>query len=322
MTTKRFILYFTILATLVVLPLLSLKSQYHLHIFNSTLVFVMFSMSFNLVFGFTGYMPLSHLGIWAVGAYTSAILATKLGVSVWLSIMAGAASAAIFSYAIGMLSFRVKGHYFAILTLAFSEILIIIARNWVALTGGPMGIVGIPVPRIFVPGLLDFSFSSRISYYYLLLVATLGVLCFLWRLLNSPLGRSFVAIREDETLAQFMGLKSLDFKILSFCISGFIAGLSGALFCHYQRVLGPSNFAFPYLAQVLAVVMVGGTRTFWGPVVGCAILIPMPELLRLFERYRLLIFGILLITTIIYAPKGLVGFFEEYRRRRHQLKGQ
>ena len=145
---------------------------------------------------------------------------------------------------------------------------------------------------------------------------TFGVLYFLWNLLNSPLGRTFVAIREDETLAQSMGLKSLDFKLLSFCISGFIAGMSGALFCHYQQILGPSNFAFAYLAQVLAVIMVGGARTFWGPVVGCLILVPLPELLRGFTRYRLLIFGILLIVTIIYTPKGLVGFFEEYRYRK------
>lgn len=320
MATKRATLYLTILSISLLLPLLSLKSQYQLHIFNLTLIFIMFSMSFNLVFGFTGYMPLSHIGIWAVGAYTSAILATKSGANVWLAMLMGAIMAAIFSYVIGMLSFRVKGHYFAILTLAFSEILIIIAINWVDLTGGAMCIVGIPAPEIHIPGILHFVFSSRISYYYLFLIVTLGVLYFLWRLLRSPLGRTFVAIREDETLAQSMGLKTLDFKLLSFCISGFIAGLSGALFCHYQQILGPSNFAFAYLAQVLAVIMVGGTRTFWGPVAGCLILVPLPELLRGFARYRLLIFGILLIVTIIYAPKGLVGFFEEYRAKRHQLK--
>lgn len=322
MTVKRSILYLFILSTLIGLPLLSIKSQYQLHIFNLTLIFIMFSMSFNLVFGFTGYMPLSHLGIWAVGAYTSAILSTKLGLNVWLTIISGALMASIFSYAIGLLSFRVKGHYFAILTLAFSEILIIIIRNWVDLTGGAMGIVGIPIPGIRIHGIIDFSFSTRISYYYLLLVVTSGMMYFLWNLLNSALGRTFIAIREDEILAQSMGLKSLDFKLLSFCISGFIAGLSGALFCHYQQILGPSNFAFAYLAQVLVVIMVGGSRTFWGPVIGCVILVPLPELLRVFERYRLIIFGTLLIVTIIYAPKGLVGFFEAYWERRKFLKGR
>jgi branched-chain amino acid transport system permease protein len=265
-------------------------------------------------------MPLSHIGIWAVGAYSSAIFSTKVGMSVWLTIIIGALVAALFSYVIGLLSFRVKGHYFAILTLAFSEILIIIARNWVNLTGGAMGIVGIPTPRIHIPGILDFSFSSRISFYYLFLAVTLGVLFFLWRLIHSPLGRAFIAIREDETLAQFMGLKSMNFKLLSFCISGCITGLSGALFSHYQQILGPSNFAFAYLAQVLAVIMVGGSRTFWGPVIGCIILVPLPELLRLFERYRHLVFGALLIITIIYAPKGLVGFFEDFREKRVNLK--
>ncbi len=317
---KGTVYYLSILAASILLPLLSIKSQYQLHIFNMALIFIMFSMSFNLVFGFTGYMPLSHIGIWAVGAYTSAILATNLGMSVLLAMITGAVMAAFFSFVIGLLSFRVKGHYFAILTLAFSEILIIIARNWVGLTGGAMGIVGIPTPRIYIPGILDFSFSSRISFYYLFLVITLGVLYFLWRLIHSPLGRTFIAIREDETLAQFMGLKSLDFKLLSFCISGFIAGLSGALFCHYQQILGPSNFAFAYLAQVLAVIMVGGSRTFWGPVIGCIILVPLPELLRLFERYRHLVFGALLIITILYAPKGLVGFFEDFREKRNSLK--
>ena len=319
---KGTILYSAIIAASILLPLLSLKSQYQLHVFNVTLIFIIFSMSFNLVFGFTGYMPLSHIGIWAVGAYTSAILSTKLGVSVWVTMIAGAFMAALFSYVIGVLAFRVRGHYFAILTLAFSEILIIIARNWVDLTGGAMGIVDIPLPRIHIPGIIEFSFTTRISYYYLLLAVTLCVLFLLWRLLYSPLGRAFIAIREDETLSQSMGLKALDFKLLSFCISGFIAGLSGALFCHYQQVLGPSNFAFAYLAQVLAVIMVGGSRTFWGPVIGCIILVPLPELLRLFARYRLIIFGSLLIATIIYAPKGLVGFFEEYRLRKKRLKGE
>jgi len=320
MLGKRTIRYLLILVGVTVLPLFSLESQYQLHIFNMALIFIMFSMSFNLVFGFTGYMPLSHIGIWAVGAYTSAILATKLGMSVWLTMISGAIMAVIFSYIIGVLSFRVKGHYFAILTLAFSEILIIIATNWVDLTGGAMGIVGIPTPRIYLPGILDFSFSSRISFCYLFLIVNLGVLYFLWRLIYSPLGRAFIAIREDETLSQFMGLKALDFKLLSFCIGGFIAGLSGALFCHYQRVLGPSNFAFAYLAQVLAIIMVGGSRTFWGPVVGSIILVPLPEMFRLFERYRLIVFGLLLIITIIYAPKGVVGFFNEYADRRKQLK--
>jgi len=318
---KRTILYSTIIMASVLLPLCSLKSQYQLHVFNVTLIFIIFSISFNLVFGFTGYMPLSHIGIWAVGAYTSAILSTKLGVNVWLAMIAAAFMSAIFSYAIGVLSFRVKGHYFAILTLAFSEILVIIARNWVDLTGGAMGIVDIPSPRIHINGILEFSFTSRISYYYLLLAVTVGTLFLLWRVLHSPLGRAFIAIREDETLSQSMGLKAPDFKLLSFCISGFIAGLSGALFCHYQQVLGPSNFAFAYLAQVLAVIMVGGSRTFWGPVIGCLLLVPLPELLRLFARYRLIIFGTLLIVTIIYAPKGLVGSFEEYRIRKRQVKG-
>jgi branched-chain amino acid transport system permease protein len=312
------------LAGALVAPFL-LANSYQINVLVLVLLFVLLALSLDLLLGYTGYLSLAHHGLWAVGAYATAILTVKAGLGVWPSILLSTLFTAAFGAAIAVPAFRVRGHYFALATLAIGELIRIVINNWVSLTEGPFGLTDIPSPALPVVGTID----SRIEFYYLTLAVVVVVLVGFLRLLRSPFGRCLRTIREDEDLAQAQGLHLMHYKVTAFALSAAIAGVSGALFAHYQHVIGPDNFEIQYMAEMLVMVIVGGSGVIAGLVVGPLIFIPLPEFLRglnqlggesgfvdALSQSRLVIFGLLLILIVIKAPDGLAGRAKSALERR------
>jgi branched-chain amino acid transport system permease protein len=290
------------LVAALVAPLV-LPTTYHVNVLVTAGLFVLLALSLDLLLGFTGYLSLAHHGLWAVGAYTTALLTTSHGLGVWPALAAAPLVAGGVAAALAVPAFRVRGHYFALVTLAMGELIRITLLNWVPVTQGPFGVTGIPRPALPGLGVLD----GRLSYYYLVLAAVVVVLAAVVRVLGSPLGRSLVAVREDEELAEAQGLWLMPYKVVAFACSGAIAGLAGGLFASYQGVIGPNNFTIQYMAEMLVMLIVGGSGVVAGSVVGPLVFVPLPELTRVLGDARLLVFGLILVGIVIWAPEGVAG---------------
>ena len=278
-------------------------NTYQINVLVLVLIFVLLAISVDLLLGFTGYLSLAHHGLWGVGAYSSAVFATKLGFPVVPSMIAAMLFTAAVAAAVAVPSFRVRGHYFALVTLAMGELIVLVLNNWVAVTEGPFGFTGIPEPWLPVLGTID----GRLAYYYLTLAVVVAVLAGVLKVLSSPFGLCLRAIREDEDLAEAQGLHLSHYKVTAYAMSGFLAGVAGALFAHYQSVLGPDNFYITYMAEMLVMVIVGGSGYVAGSIVGPLIFVTLPEVWRAVGELRLVLFGALLIVMVIWAPDGIVG---------------
>ncbi|HID86508.1 MAG TPA: branched-chain amino acid ABC transporter permease [Anaerolineae bacterium] len=312
-----------LLGLLLSVPLV-ITSPYHLHIVIISGIFVLLAASLNLITGYSGRLNLGHAAFYGIGAYTSALLALRLNVPFWLGLPSGGLLSVLFGVLIGLPCLRLKGPYLAIATLGFGEITRLVLHNWVSLTNGPLGLRGIPgPPSIAIPGLLIIEFDSKISYYYLLLAVLTASLYVIYRLINSELGRTFLAIREDETLAEMIGIDTTRAKLMNFAVAAFFAGVAGSLYAHYVRFISPETFSFLESSAALTMVVIGGLGTFVGPILGGIIFSLLPEFLRAVAEFRMIIYGATLSISIFFMPKGLAGLLDSiyvYVRTRSEAR--
>jgi branched-chain amino acid transport system permease protein len=279
------------------------KNTYHLDLMTGVGIFALLAMGLNVVVGFTGLLNLGYAAFFAIGAYTYALLNLHWHWSFWCGLpLAGLVSMGC-GFLIGIPSIRVRGDYLAITTLGFGEITRIAFNNLDRWTGGPNGLLGIARPRFF--GIV-FSVNPT-PYFYLVLVMVALTAFFLFRLYRSKIGRALVAVREDELAASCMGVHALGVKLAAFGISAFIAGLAGAVFAAKQTVITPDSFDFVLSVLLLAMVVLGGMGNIWGAALGALVLGVLPELLRGFAIYRMLIFGSVMILMMIFCPQGILG---------------
>ena len=275
-------------------------NSYFLNIVIVAGIYIILALGLNLTTGFTGQVSLGHAAFYAIGAYTAAILSTKLGWSIWLTLPFSAATAWAVGAVLGLPSLRVKEDFLAVVTMGLGLIIQSLALN-LKITGGPMGIGNIAPLKVFgqavgMPGFLMFE---------IILVVLLTFV--LYRIVNSRVGRALIAIREDETVANTLGINTTRYKVLAFAIGAMYAGIAGALFAHYFTYVSPDSFGFMESAIILSMVVLGGLGSIPGSILGAIILSVMPELLRGFEDYRLLIYGLLLVIMMRYMPQGLFG---------------
>ena len=285
-------------------------NTYHLYVITLTLIYVILALSFDLLGGHMGYFPLAHHALFATGAYASAIFATRINGSFWLAFPFAVIVTSLVSLAIVFPSLRLKGHYFAIGTLALGEVIIIVINNWVELTRGPFGILDIPKPSLF-----GIVLASRLAYYYLVLAFTLFTILVIQRVVNSDFGRCIHSIREDETLAESMGLNTRNYKLITGLISGAIAGIAGSLFAHLQTVVTPDSFQAIVLINLIIIVILGGAGNLLGPIIGAFLVVPVLEILRIAIGVRYIIFGVLLLILMLASPKGVVPNIVHYLKR-------
>ncbi|MDF2809020.1 MAG: hypothetical protein K0S56_51 [Microvirga sp.] len=298
-----------LLALAVALPLV-LTSNYHLGIAHQALIFIILAIGYDVLLGFTGLLSFGHIGLFAIGAYTSAILVMSTGAP----FLVGLVGAAILTGAVGVLiaipALRIKGHYLTLLTLALGEVIRLAIRSMEGLTHGSSGLSGIPRPEI-----LGFSFRQAVPLYYLLLIFAIVAIAFVWRLKISRFGRAFMSVRDAEIGAEVCGVNTSSTKILAFGISAILAGIAGSLYAHTMRFISPEFFSLGLTVTLLAMVLIGGRGTVVGPVIGAALLIVLPEALRFVKEYYLLAFGLAIWLCVVSMPEGLAGLGRRLLKR-------
>ena len=285
--------------------------EYLLHILLIAGIYVILTLSLNLIVGYTGLPALGHAAFSCIGAYTSSLLALNIGLSPWIGLLIGACVAALSGIIIGYPAVRLKGDYLALATFGLGVIVYSIAKNWISLTRGPMGLPGIPGFSVF-----GFQFSGIWSYLLLVLAfvsITIGVIR---RIVNSPFGRILRSIREDEIASEALGKDTTKYKLLVFIIGAFFAGIAGSLYAHYITFIDPSSFTVMESITILLMVIFGGMGSISGSIVGAVILVVFPELLRFLGMpssiaapMRQMIYGLLLVVLMIKRPQGIMGAY-------------
>jgi len=307
LSIRKVAIFFTV--SLILFPAI-VRDPYILHLIILSLMFAVLSLSWNFICGYAGIFTFGHQGFFGIGAYFSALLAMKAGVSPWVGLLIGGIAPTILSFFIGLPCLRLRAApYVALTTLGFSEIARITCMNLVGLTRGELGLWGIPTLPSFQIGslIVDFSGVSRIPYYYLILIIFFITVIVLYRQIHSPTGLALKAIRESQDAAESLGVPITRYKLIAFLISSFFAGLVGAFYAHYIVILTPTSiFSVGIMVEIVAITLIGGLGTFTGPIAGAFILTIGLEYLRAFGEYRFIIYGILLVIIILFVPHGLI----------------
>ena len=311
MTQKRFyIILFAVAGLFCFLPLG--LDDYRLHVVIVSLFYVMMASSWNLLAGYAGQVSFAHAAFAGVGAYTSGILAVKLGINPWVGIFMGTILAGLLGIVLGFVCIRMGGIYLSLSTLAFSEILHIIIINEYEVTRGTMGLQ--------VPALM--SQYSKAAYLYIMVAGAVLTLIVVYRVIHSNVGLNFRSVRNDELAASSLGVNVVQTRVLAFTISSALAGMAGGLYGHYLLLITPEIPSLDQQFLVLAMTVIGGMGSFLGPVVGSFILEILSEYIRAYGEYHVLVFGLVALGMARFAPEGLTGLVRGYRFRRTGLEGR
>jgi len=297
-------------AALLTLPLW-LASPYHLHVVIMAGIFTILALSLNLLLGYTGQLSLGHAGFFGIGAYTSALLALRWQWPFWLALPSAALAAGLAGYGIGRLALKVRGAYFVLVTISFAGVISLISINWMELTNGPLGLPGVPAPEL---GRL--SFRTKSAYYYIVLLSAAVAYALCHRVVHSRLGRAFVALRENEPLAESVGIDPTRTLVAAAVLSAAMAGVAGSLYAHYTRFVSPEVFLFSYTVTMVIMVVAGGKGTLLGPVVGAVLFTALPEALReaMAWQWQMLAYGVVLVLLVFFLPRGIVPTVATWRR--------
>ncbi|MCP3027957.1 branched-chain amino acid ABC transporter permease [Halobacillus sp. A5] len=294
------------------------QNDYWLHILTLSFIWMIAVYGLNLLAGYTGYLSLAHAGFFAIGAYSLGLLTVKAGINYWAALVLSCVITSVIGFLIGLISLRTREHFFAIYTLCVGYVIYLVIDKWDSLTGGVRGLIGIPAPSNIGP----LSFESTLSQYYLVLFFLLATIFVMYRIVHSLSGRTFIAIRNSEELAGTIGISTMKNKLVVFVLSTFFAGLAGALYASFIRFIGPDIGYTTVIFDLLTYLLVGGIGTLAGPVVGTMLIVSVSQSLQFLQDYRMLIFGPLLTLIIIFYPRGIVGFFSDWYRKRQSTKLQ
>lgn len=291
------------LISILLFPILPfILTDYYMDILVMTGIYIILALGLNVIVGFAGLLNLGYAAFYAIGAYTYAILNTKMGLGFWTVLPISCTLTALAGLLLAIPSLRLRGDYLAIATLGFGEMTRIVLNNWDSLTNGPNGISGISPPTLF-----SFSFGDITSFYYLVLFMVFLTILIIKRIQNSRIGRAWFAIREDEIAASAIGIDVFRYKLYAFVFGTFWAGIAGTLFAGKMQFVSPESFTFMESILILSMIILGGIGNIYGVIVGAFLLILIPELLRETQLYRMLLLGIGLVLLMIFKPKGLFG---------------
>lgn len=289
---------------LALLPALDVGG-YVLNVMVTIFIFSMLAVSLDLVMGWAGQFSFAHAAFFGIGAYTAAIAQRDFGTGFWLNLPAGMVIAGLSGLLLGLPALRLRGHFLAIVTIAFQTIVYLALTQWKSLTGGQFGIEVKAVEGLATIG----------RFYYLALALAVITVAIGWILTHSRLGRAWQAVRDDEVLARAIGLNTTAGKLAAFVLAAALAGAAGVLVAHHVRGVTPDDFTVLTSATIVAMVVVGGRGTIWGPLLGAVVFTALPEVLGFAASYRLVIYGFLMILMIIVMPEGVFGAWLRWRER-------
>ncbi|MBT2637941.1 branched-chain amino acid ABC transporter permease [Bacillus sp. ISL-39] len=295
----------------VVFPFVT-QNDYFIHIMTLSFIWMIGVYGLNLLAGYTGYLSLAHAGFFAVGAYSLGLLTVKAEMNFWLAFVLALIITSILGFLVGLIALRTKEHFFAIYTLCVGYILYLVIDKWDSLTEGVRGLIGIPAPSNIGP----ISFETPLSQYYLVLVILLVVILIVYRIVHSLTGRTYIAIRNSEDLAQTIGISTMKNKLEAFVLSTFFAGLSGALYASFIRFIGPDIGNIVITFDLLTYLLIGGIGTLSGPIVGTVLVVWISQQLQFLQDYRMLIFGPILTLLVIFYPRGIAGSIAGWNAKR------
>jgi branched-chain amino acid transport system permease protein len=279
-----------------------IRVNHTLGIICRMLIYVTLAGSLNAINGYSGQFCLGIIGFFAIGAYTHAILGANYGISFWLNLPLGGIFAAIIGLVIAFPTLKMSGIYLSLVTLGFSEIVRLVALNWTSLTGGPLGIRGIPTPSLF-----GFTIRTPQHFYYVFLGIAIVYMYSTYRVIHSRVGRAWMSIREDQLASQSLGVEIKFYKTLNFMYGAFWAGVIGAAFASYLRFVDSTFFILDEGFNVLSMVIIGGSGTLIGPAAGAIILTYLTEALRELGQWRMVAYALLIIIMMWVRPQGLAG---------------
>ena len=301
--SKRFALIWVFI--LIAVPFV-IKNLYYLHLLNYMLILIIITVGFHLLIGFAGQISIGHAAFVAIGAYVSAYLSVTMGLSFWLALPLSGIITGFIGYLIGKPITKFNGAYLAIATIGIGEITRLVLINWTEVTHGAQGFKGIPSPTLF-----GLAINNDLRYYWLLVPIVIIVYFLINTLIDSEVGRAFRSIRDEEIAAEFAGVDVTKMKLLAFTISAILAGIGGSLLAHMNGYLSPFDFNITQSIAYLMMVLLGGLGYKWGPIIGVFLLTFSKEWFRFFDEYYLIIYGLMLVTIILFMPKGICGFFTD-----------
>jgi ABC-type branched-subunit amino acid transport system permease subunit len=287
------------------LPLLT-SSNYILGIGVSALIFTVAAAALNLIYGYTGLLSFAQLGFWGIGGYVSALTVVTFGGTFWMGVLWAALINAAVALVVGYPTLRTNRHAFVIVTLTFALLVTLIARDWVELTRGPMGIPNLPAPTAF-----GHRFANTRDFYWIAWAFSVAMLALLYALCSSRIGRTLTAIKQNEPLVRAQGISPMPYKLASFAISAAITGAAGGVFVFHLGIVDPLILDFYYMQTFLIIVIIGGAGSFWGVVVSGVALSALPEVLRFSPDFRMVIYGVILVAAMFVMPSGIAGWLRE-----------
>ena len=301
-----------VISVLVVLALLPFGvDRYHLSILILAGLHAIMSTGFNLLVGYTGQLSFGHNAFVGLGAYSSAVLTTRLGWSPLLALLAGLSLSWVVALLVGVPTLRLRGHYLAMATAGIGVIGYVLFSELETITRGFIGIGNIPALSVG-----PWSVHSDRGYYYIICLLTFAGLWVCQRLVSSRVGRALAAVRDDEHAARASGIDPARYKLRVFVLSALYASLAGSLYAHWVAYISPEPFGLDLAILLIVILFVGGIGTLWGPPVGALVVTVLAEVLRVSKGFNQLIFGVLLVVILVFAPRGLVGLGRAFRMRR------
>jgi len=308
---RQRIFIFLGLIFLIIFPLFLRNNAYIIHLLITIGIQIILALGLNIQVGSTGIPNLGFVGFFGIGAYTSALLAVKLGMSFWICIIFGGLAASILGLLLALPTAKLKSYYSALITIAFSYIMFNLFLN-LKFFEGPDGVRGVPPPSLFNwtfsnnLNIFGLKYPMQLNFYYLILFFLLCFIIISYSLYNSRIGLIWNAIREDEIASKSVGINVVYYKILSFCVGAFYAGISGSLFAHYIGYISAQNFTFTISLSILSMVILGGLDNITGVILGAFLLTVLPEKFRILSNYRVIAYSIIIIIMLMFRPQGLI----------------
>ena len=273
-------------------------------------IYIVVCTGLSLIFGFAGQLSLTQAAFYGIGAYASALITTRLAMPYWMGLTAAALLPGVVALVIGVPILRLRHFYLAMATLAFSEIMVVMFIQEIEITGGPTGITHVPSPSLF-----GFTFDTPERYFYLVWVIALGVVLFSHNLIESRFGRALRAISDNEIAAGAMGVNVTAMKSLMFVLSAVFAGVGGSLYAHFVSFVNPDPFAVSLSVLLVIMVAVGGVKSLWGAVLGAIFITVLPSFLGAYKQYSMLVYGLILVASLMFMPAGIAGMVGSIVRR-------